>query len=201
MSLSVVKLLLIANMVMFALEFVFAEALISNLALWPLDLSGLAQVTPDLPTFSLHQLVTHAFLHGGLLHLFLNMYGLWLFGSRMEMVWGSRDFALYYLVCVLGAGAVQLLVSSIGGEYYPTIGASGGVFGLLLAYGMTFPKEVLVLIFPPIPIQARWFVIIYAGIELWAGVTGTAAGVAHFAHLGGMLFGFILLMLWKRKPR
>ncbi|MEJ2310407.1 MAG: rhomboid family intramembrane serine protease [Gammaproteobacteria bacterium] len=195
----VVKLLLIVNIGMFLLELVYAEPLIRNLALWPLDLSGMAVAMPGQPTFSFHQLLTYGFLHGGFLHLFLNMYALWLFGTRLEMYWGSRDFAVYYLVCVFGAALVQLVVSSVSGEYYPTIGASGGVFGLLLAFGMTFPREVLILIFPPIPIQARWFVMIYAAIELWAGVTGTASGIAHFAHLGGMLFGAILLLLWRRR--
>lgn len=195
----VVKILLIANIGMFLLELVYAEPLILNLALWPLDLSGMTAAMPGQPTFRFHQLLTYGFLHGGFLHLFLNMYALWLFGTRLEMYWGSRDFAVYYLVCVLGAAIVQLVVSSVSGEYYPTIGASGGVFGLLLAFGMTFPREVLILIFPPIPIQARWFVLIYAAIELWAGVTGTASGIAHFAHLGGMLFGAVLLLLWRRK--
>jgi len=195
----VVKLLLIANLAIFVMQFVFGDVLIINMALWPLDLSGMSQQVPDLPTFKFHQLVTYAFLHGNFLHIFLNMYALWMFGSRLEYFWGSRDFAVYYLVCVIGAALVQLVVSSFSGAYYPTVGASGGVFGLLLAFGMIFPREVLILIFPPIPIQARWFVIIYAGIELWAGVTGTASGIAHFAHLGGMFFGLILLMIWKRK--
>ena len=160
----VVKLLLIANLAVFVLQFVFGETLIINMALWPLDLSGLSQQFSGLPTFKLHQLVTYAFLHGNFLHIFLNMYALWMFGSRLEYFWGSRDFAVYYLVCVVGAALVQLLVSSYSGDHYPTVGASGGVFGLLLAFGMIFPREELVLIFPPIPIQARWIVIIYAGI-------------------------------------
>ena len=195
----VVKILLIANIGMFLLELVYAEPLILNLALWPLDLSGMTAAMPGQPTVRFHQLLTYGFLHGGFLHLFLNVYALWLFGTRLEMYWGARDFAVYCVVCVLGAAIVQLVVSSVSGEYYPTIGASGGVFGLLLAFGMTFPREVLILIFPPIPIQARWFVLIYAAIELWAGVTGTASGIAHFAHLGGMLFGAVLLLLWRRK--
>ena len=132
------------------------------------------------------------------MHLLLNMYALWLFGSRMENLWGSRPFAVYYFVCVIGAGLVQLLVVTHAvseGSIYPTIGASGGVFGLLLAFGLTFPNERLILVFPPVVLKAKWFVLIYGIIELWAGVTGTAAGVAHFAHLGGMLFGFLLLVL------
>jgi len=137
------------------------------------------------------------------MHLLLNMYALWLFGSRMEQLWGTWNFALYYFVCVIGAGLVQLLVASLAageGGIYPTIGASGGVFGLLLAFGLTFPNEKLLLIFPPVVLRAKWFVLIYGLIELWFGITGTAAGVAHFAHLGGMLFGFILLWYWHRHP-
>jgi membrane associated rhomboid family serine protease len=134
------------------------------------------------------------------MHLLLNMYALWLFGTRMENVWGSSAFAVYYFVCVIGAGVTQLLVSTLSGGFYPTIGASGGVFGLLLAFGMRFPNEVLMLIFPPVALPAKWFVTIYAAIELWAGVAGTQAGVAHFAHLGGMLFGYLLIQYWRRRP-
>jgi membrane associated rhomboid family serine protease len=148
--------------------------------------------------FQLFQLVTYSFLHGSVMHLLLNMYALWLFGSRMENVWGSRAFAVYYFVCVIGAGLTQLLVSTVSGGVYPTIGASGGVFGLLLAFGMRFPNEVLMLVFPPVALPAKWFVTIYAAIELWAGVAGTQAGVAHFAHLGGMLFGYLLIQYWRR---
>jgi membrane associated rhomboid family serine protease len=118
-------------------------------------------------------------------------------------VWGSKSFTLYYFVCVIGAGLVQLFVATQAardGGIYPTIGASGGVFGLLLGFGLTFPNERLLLIFPPVALQAKWFVLIYGIIELWAGVTGTEAGVAHFAHLGGMLFGFLLLLYWRRHP-
>jgi membrane associated rhomboid family serine protease len=153
--------------------------------------------------FEIWQLVSYSFLHGSVMHLLLNMYALWLFGSRMENVWGSRSFTFYYFVCVIGAGLVQLFIATQGaheGGIYPTIGASGGVFGLLLGFGLTFPNERLLLIFPPVALQAKWFVLIYGVIELWAGVTGTQAGVAHFAHLGGMLFGFLLLLYWGRHP-
>jgi membrane associated rhomboid family serine protease len=197
---AVVKFLLIANGLMFVLEVSMGTQLITALALWPLNMPtnlgfGLTQAH-----FQLFQLVSYGFLHGSVLHLLLNMYALWLFGSRMENVWGSRAFAIYYFVCVIGAGAVQILVSTLSGEYYPTIGASGGVFGLLLAFGMRFPNERLMLIFPPVALKAKWFVMIYAGIELWAGVTGSQAGVAHFAHLGGMLFGLLLILYWRIYP-
>jgi membrane associated rhomboid family serine protease len=144
--------------------------------------------------------VSYSFLHGSVMHLFLNMYALWLFGARMENVWGSVAFTVYYFVSVIGAALVQLLVSAMSGDYYPTVGASGGVFGLLLAFGLRFPNEVLLLVFPPVALPAKWFVTIYAGIELLAGITGTEAGVAHFAHLGGMLFGYLLIRYWRRHP-
>jgi membrane associated rhomboid family serine protease len=174
--------------------------LIEAFALWPLAIKTAPAMQYMHAHFELFQLVTYAFLHGSVMHLFLNMYALWLFGTRMENVWGSRVFTIYYFVCVLGAGLVQLLVSSMSGEVYPTIGASGGIFGVLLAFGLRFPNEKLLLIIPPMPIKAKWFVGIYAAIELWAGVTGTEAGVAHFAHLGGMLFGYLLIVYWQKHP-
>jgi membrane associated rhomboid family serine protease len=196
----VVKLLLIGNGLMFFLELTYGRALIDSLALWPLHVTVVPEVAFSLPHFQPYQLVTYSFLHGGVLHLLLNMYALWLFGTQIENVWGSRIFTIYYFFCVVGAALVQLLVSSLTGEHYPTIGASGGVFGVLLAFGMRFPNQVLVLIFPPVPLKAKWFVAIYAAIELWAGVTGSEAGVAHFAHLGGMLFGLLLILFWRRYP-
>lgn len=198
---SVVKSLLIANGLMFLVELTSGGGqVIAGLALWPLDMTAGLADEPAQAHFRFYQLVTYSFLHGSVMHLFLNMYALWLFGSRMENVWGSRPFAVYYFVCVLGAGLVQLLVSLLSGGYYPTIGASGGVFGLLLAFGMRFPNEVLMLVFPPVALKAKWFVTIYAAIELWAGVTGSEAGVAHFAHLGGMFFGWMLIQYWRRHP-
>lgn len=196
----IVKSLLIVNGIMFLLEMYVGGAMFSKLALWPLDLSSGPAIGIERPHFQISQLVTYAFLHGGVMHLLLNMYALWMFGSRLENLWGSKVFTIYYFVCVIGAGLVQLFVSSQGDNYYPSIGASGGVYGLLLAYGMFFPRQRLILIFPPIPIEARWFVILFGAIELWFGVTGLAAGVAHFAHLGGMLFGFFLILYWKKYP-
>lgn len=208
-GMSVVQILLIMNIGMFLLQlYTGSVGLIEALALWPVDFAGSViyestQVRSQMPQFQLWQLLSYSFLHGNLMHLLLNMYALWLFGSRLEVRWGLRNFTLYYFVCVLGAALVQLVVagqSAAQGEVYPTIGASGGVFGLLLAYGLTFPRERLMLIFPPVVLQARWFVLIYGIIELWFGITGTAAGVAHFAHLGGMLSGFIVLWYWSRHP-
>ncbi len=196
----VVKWLLIANVLLFLLELSIGDQLILWFGLWPLESSRLSLFVPEAPQFHLWQLVSYAFLHGGTLHLLMNMYVLWLFGARLENAWGSKAFTLYYFVSVIGAGLLQLLVTSMTGGIYPTIGASGGDFGLLLAFGMTFPNEILILIFPPVALKAKWFVLILGAIELWAGVTGSEAGVAHFAHLGGMLFGFLLLLYWRDHP-
>jgi len=197
---TVVKALLIVNGAVFLLELYAGGPLIGALALWPLTSPGPTVFGVSAPHFQFWQLVTYSFLHGGIMHLMLNMYALWLFGSRMESKWGSKAFALYYFVSVIGAGLVQLIVAILGTGGGPTVGASGGVFGLLLAFGLTFPEERLMLIFPPVALKAKWFVLIYGAIELWAGVTGTASGVAHFAHLGGMLFGYLLLVYWRRYP-
>ena len=195
--------LLVLNGGVYLLELYSGDQLIYAFALWPLGVSDVTVLGQAVPHFQIWQLLSYSFLHGSIMHLLLNMYALWLFGARMENVWGSRAFALYYFFCVIGAGLVQLFIAthSAGqGGIYPTIGASGGVFGLLLAFGMTFPNERLMLIFPPVILKAKWFVLIYGVIELWAGVTGSMAGVAHFAHLGGMLFGYLLLRYWRRHP-
>ncbi|MFP4609649.1 MAG: rhomboid family intramembrane serine protease [Thiohalophilus sp.] len=199
----VVPALLILNGLLFLLEMTTGgRQLIELFALWPPDSgSGAGMFDGAAPGFQIWQLVTYSFLHGGMFHLLVNMYGLWLFGSRMEMVWGSKAFLIYYFVCVIGAALVQLIVASQGsGPAYPTIGASGGVFGLLLAFGLTFPNERLMLLFPPVEMSAKWFVLIYGAVELYFGVTGSMAGVAHFAHLGGMLFGYVLIRYWRSQP-
>jgi membrane associated rhomboid family serine protease len=147
--------------------------------------------------FAPWQLLTYAFLHGSLIHLAFNMFALYMFGGAIERVFGSRRYLTFYLVCVLSAAIAQLIVAGVSGNVYPTVGASGGVFGLLLAYGMYFPNNRVMLLFPPIPMPARVFVVVYALIELFLGVTGTQEGVAHFAHLGGMVGGFIMLRYWR----
>ena len=169
----------------------FAEPLLTGLfALWPFHISAGRQ--GDAPGFALWQLVTYSFLHGNLMHLLFNMLALYMFGSDIERVFGSRRFATYYFVCVVTAAVIQLLVSAAGDmPSYPTVGASGGVFGLLLAFGLYFPRRIVMLIFPPIPLPAWLFVTLYGLLELFLGVTGTQQGVAHFAHLGGMLGGFL----------
>ena len=130
------------------------------------------------------------------------MFGLWMFGRVVEQVWGGQRFLIYYLVCVVGAGVTQVVVLYLfsPGEVVPTVGASGGLFGVLLAFGMMFPNARVMLLIPPIPMTAKWLVIGYGALELFFGVTGTQAGVAHFAHLGGMAFGFAMIMYWRHNP-
>ncbi|MGH8689887.1 MAG: rhomboid family intramembrane serine protease, partial [Burkholderiales bacterium] len=140
------------------------------------------------------QLVTYAFLHGSFAHIFFNMLGLYMFGSEVERLFGSRFYAAYYFGCVVSAALCHLAVTAwMGATPYPTVGASGGVYGLLLAFGVYFPHRRVLLLFPPIPMPARVFVLVFAVLELAFGVTGTAAGVAHFAHLGGMLGGWLMI--------
>ena len=164
--------------------------MIASLALWPLY----AHFMP-------WQLVTYAFLHASPTHLLFNMYGLWMFGRDLEILLGRRVFLQLYFASILSAALMQLLATSFTGSIYPTVGASGGVFGVLLAYGKFFPNRIIVLLTPPIPLPAWLFVILYAGIELMLGVTETQAGVAHFARLGGMIGGYIVIHRWRRRGR
>jgi membrane associated rhomboid family serine protease len=166
-----------------------APGLLTSFALWPVGAG-----------FQPWQLLTYAFLHGGLMHIAFNMFALYMFGGAIERVFGARRYLAYYLVCVLSAAIAQLLTAAISGAVYPTVGASGGVFGLLLAYAIYFPHSRIMLIFPPIPMPARVFVVVYAALELFLGVTGTEEGVAHFAHLGGLVGGFIMLRYWRSTP-
>ncbi len=184
--------LLVANVAIFLFQLVL-PGLVVPFALWPLATS---QVEPGL-YFAPWQLVTYAFLHGGLMHLAFNMFALYMFGSAIERVFGARRYLIYYFVCVVAAAITQLIVAALTGAIYPTVGASGGVFGLLLAYAIYFPNNRVMLIFPPIPMPARVFVLLYAALELVLGVTNTQAGVAHFAHLGGLAGGWLLLRLWR----
>jgi membrane associated rhomboid family serine protease len=184
--------LIVANVAIFLLQSLL-PGLVVPFALWPL---GASQMDPRVG-FAPWQLVTYAFLHGGLWHIAFNMFALYMFGGPIERVFGSRRYLIYYFVCVVSAALTQLVVAAMMGGLYPTIGASGGVFGLLLAYGLYFPNNRVMLIFPPIPMPARVFVVLYAALELFLGVTGTQAGVAHFAHLGGMIGGWIMLRYWR----
>ena len=180
--------LIVANVAVFLLQGL-APQIIVPFALWPLATSSMAVGA----SFEPWQLVTYAFLHGSFLHLAFNMFALYMFGGAIEQVFGTRRYLLFYFVSVLSAAITQLVVAVLAHAIYPTIGASGGVFGLLLAYGMYFPRNRVMLLFPPIPMPARVFVIVYAGIELLLGVSGSQPGVAHFAHLGGMIGGVIML--------
>lgn len=199
----VIQALLIANGIAFVLMVFGGSQLIVNFALWPVNTPSFVEGggigLQRVPEFQVWQLVTYAFLHGGLLHLFFNMFALWMFGSVMEITWGSRRFLLYYFVCVVGAAVAQLAVTSGTGDIHPTVGASGGVFGILLAFGMRYPNQYILLLIPPVPIKAKWFVLGYGALELYLGISGTQAGVAHFAHLGGMVTGLVLILYWRGK--
>ena len=162
---------------------------------------GLWPATRADSPFALWQPLTYGFLHGDVVHIAFNMFALWMFGRELEHLMGPKRFLIYYLSCVVGAAFVQLIVAHFQGGLYPTIGASGGVFGILLAFGMAFPNRMIVLIFPPIPMRAKYFVLFYGLLELYLGVSGNAPGVANFAHLGGMLFGFLLLQYWSKTRR
>ncbi|MBQ1253675.1 MAG: rhomboid family intramembrane serine protease [Alistipes sp.] len=202
----VVKNLIIANCVaLLATELLpFGSDIIERFALFNVES----------PQFHSYQVFTYMFLHGGVSHLFFNMFALWMFGRQLEYELGSQRFFTYYMVCGIGAALLQLGVGYA--EYahavdardmyeavhllrIPTVGASGAVFGLLLAFGVLHPNNVIMLIFPPIALKAKWFVLIYALMELFFGVKGYQSGVAHFAHLGGLLWGLALLYWWKKR--
>jgi len=185
----ITKVLLLINVGAFFLDQLFGGQLTRWLALWPIG-----------PGFLPFQVVTYAFLHGNLAHLFFNMLGLWMFGAELERVWGEQRFIRFYAASVLSAAAAQLLVTWLAGSFYPTVGASGGLFGLLLAFGMMFPNRTIMPLFPPIPMKAKTFVAVYGALELFLGVTGTQEGVAHFAHLGGMLGGYLMIRYWRGQP-
>lgn len=192
----VVRALLYANFIVFGLTFLFGEHLFDIFALWPLN----SAARYGMPPFEPWQLVTYAFLHGGWLHILSNMFALYMFGPDCETLLGARRFTIYYFVCVLGAAVSQLLVTQyLYPSPEPTIGASGGIFGILLLFGMAFPHRQLLLLFPPIPMPAWLFVTLYGLLELAFGVSGTLPGVAHFAHLGGMAAGFVLIRYWRAR--
>ncbi len=188
----VTKYILLANIICWCLD-----VLLMRMGLSLSAIMGLYYVTN--PHFHFWQPLTYMFMHANFGHIFCNMFALWMFGPIIENEWGSKRFALYYLVCGLGAAITQEVVWALfGGSMGITIGASGAVFGILFAFGWLFPNIPLFIFLIPIPIRARWFVIIYAAFELVAGLAPTAGdNVAHFAHLGGMLFGWLLILCWK----
>ncbi len=208
----VVKNLLLVNILMYVITMITGNFMYENFALFYFKS----------PFFKPYQLVTHMFMHGGFTHIFFNMYTLFIFGGVLERVWGSQKFLLYYFVTGIGAALLHLGVMYLQLQGYiadiqegnlyaqaniqallttPTVGASGAIYGLLLAYGMLFPNNVMQLIFPPVALKAKWFVLIFGALELLLGLSGRGGNVAHFAHLGGMIFGFFLIMYWKKNNR
>lgn len=187
----VTQALMLACTAVFCLKFFdfFAQLLTTYFALWPLA-SGL---------FWPWQVLTYAFLHGDTWHIFFNMLGLWMFGSELERLWGQRRYITFLLAGVLAAAAVQMMFTALVGSRVPTVGASGALFALLLAYGMLFPNRVIMPLFPPIPMKARTFVFVFGALELVMGLMG-GGGVAHFAHLGGMVGGFLMIRYWRGQP-
>jgi len=195
MKISAVKVLIAANVAMFVLQGATNGRMEDLFALWPM------QPVDGQSYFHVWQIVTYAFLHstGNLTHLLFNMLGLWMFGAEIERYVGPRRLATCYFASVVTAGLTQLTVPALlGTEPAPTIGASGGVFGLLLAYALMFPHRKVVPLIPPIPMPAWLFATLYAGVELFLGVTGSLSGVAHFAHLGGMIGSGLTVMQWRR---
>ncbi|MEY4560804.1 MAG: hypothetical protein RLZZ618_81 [Pseudomonadota bacterium] len=177
--------LMLINVGMFCLTALF-PAVLGPLALWP--------VGPNLMPW---QPVSYAFLHGSFNHLFFNMLALWMFGSELERLWGPKRFIQFYAASVLAAAATQLVIGLIGISNAPTVGASGGVYGLLLGYGVVFANRTIMLIIPPIPMKAKTYVMVFGAIELLLGVFGSNQGVAHFAHLGGMLGAWLMILYWR----
>ncbi len=208
----VVKNLIILNVIMFLITSLTGNFMYEKFALFYFDS----------PFFKPYQLVSHMFMHGGFTHILFNMYSLFIFGSVLERVWGGQKFLLYYFVTGLGAAALHLgvmyleliplnnalqmgdLAARAGIQQIymtPTVGASGAVYGLLLAYGMLFPNNIMQLIFPPIAIKAKYFVLIFGALELVLGLSNSGGSIAHFAHLGGMIFGYFLISYWKKNNR
>jgi len=154
------------------------------------------------PNFYPWQFVSYMFMHADFWHIAFNLFALWMFGQAIENYWGTKRFVIYYFLTGIGAGLLHVIINNepvmtgMGPQFIPTIGASGAVYGILLAFGMMFPNRRIMLLFPPIPIKAKYFVAIFGAIEFFSGITGLQQGVAHFAHLGGMLVGFILIKMW-----
>jgi len=191
----VIFMLLIANGLVFAAQYWAPAVLNYYFALWPIG-SNRGQFMP-------WQLLTYGFMHDtyGLSHILFNMFGLWMFGRDLERIMGAKRFLIYYLTSVVGAGIVQLIAAGVTQGDYATVGASGGVFGILLAYAMVYPNRTVVLLIPPIPMKAKYFVLLYGLLNLYQGLSGSAPNVANFAHLGGMLFGFLLIQHWRLQKR
>ena len=206
----VTKNLIIINVIIFVATLINEEFMISTFALF----------YPTSPFFHWWQVVTHMFMHGGFWHIFFNMYTLLIFGCVVERIIGSRKFLLFYFICGFGAVALHLGVEYLQMQsfmqkaaegaanavqqiealkYTPTVGASGAIYGVLMGYAMLFPESKMTLLFPPVTLSAKWMVVAFAAIELLTGVTGLASGIAHFAHLGGMLIGWLMILWWRKR--
>ncbi len=206
----VTKNLIIINVIVFIASLFNENFMIGTFALF----------YPTSPFFHGWQVLTHMFMHGGFWHIFFNMYTLLIFGCVVERIIGSRKFLLFYFVCGLGAVALHLGVEYLQMQSYmegaalgnataiqniaaikntPTVGASGAIYGVLMGYAMLFPESRMTLLFPPVTFSAKWMVAIFAAIELFTGVTGFAGSIAHFAHLGGMLIGWLMIFLWRKR--
>tara|TARA_B100001057_G_scaffold489876_1_gene577044 strand:- start:867 stop:1499 length:633 start_codon:yes stop_codon:yes gene_type:complete len=193
----IIFIIIIVNGLLFSLQQFAPRFTFEFLALQPL-VSPPGYLTPS---FIPWQLITYGFVHStsSLMHILFNMLMLWMFGRDIERLMGPQRFLIYYITCIAGAGIIQLLVGVLQGGGVPTVGASGGVFGILLAYGMAFPERRIMLLFPPIPMKAKYFVIMLGLLELYFGFSGVNNGIANFAHLGGMLFGYWLIRAWKQR--
>lgn len=210
--LPVVKNLIILNVMMFLITLLTGNFMYEKFSLFYFQS----------PLFKPYQIITHMFMHGGFFHILFNMYTLFIFGSVLENVWGGKKFLLYYLVTGVGAAIIHSLVMYIeassltqameAGNFLaqekmfalmrtPTVGASGAIYGLLLAYGMLFPNNIMQLLFPPVALKAKYFVLIFGALELFLGLSNTGSDIAHFAHLGGMIFGYFLIIYWKKNNR
>ena len=202
----VIKNIVAINVLVFIATLVNQQFMVANFAMF----------YPTSPFFRPWQIVTHMFMHGGFWHIFFNMYSLRMFGTVLERSIGSKKFLIFYFVTGLGAVALHTGVEWIEAQIFmaneqvmayhnllmtPTLGASGAIYGVLIGYAMVYPQSRLTLLFPPVTLTAKWMVIIFAAIELFTGITGTADGVAHFAHLGGMLFGWLLIRMWRRQGK
>jgi membrane associated rhomboid family serine protease len=193
MKISAVIILIGANVLVFLLQGQSPGQIDELLALWP------RQPIDGKVYFQPWQIISYAFLHGNVTHIGFNMLGLWMFGAEIERYVGAKRLLACYFASVVTAALTQLFIPMLfGAPPAPTIGASGGVFGLLLAYALMFPTRKVVPLIPPIPMPAWLFATIYAGIELFLGVTGTLSGIAHFAHLGGMIGSALVVTQWRR---
>jgi membrane associated rhomboid family serine protease len=190
----VVKNLLIINVLVFLAQNLLDNqyALTARLALWPIDS----------PLFTPYQIITHMFSHGSFSHILFNMFSLWMFGKILENVWGAKRFLSFYLICGIGAAVAHLAVQYLTGGGGPAVGASGAIMGIFVAFGYLFPNTELFILFIPFPIKAKWAVIGFIVIDLFSGVANFSGdNIAHFAHLGGALTGFILVLIWNKSNR